>query len=157
MSKTVTITLAKALKLKNKLVREMGQHISRFQTFNSRQDDQKLNFDPKTEYEQWLLKATKLVELKTAIALGNKDITEDIIHMGELKSIISNLSGVSTREGVEMRESRHENKPDVKITYVAFMNDKAIADAIKALEGQIETCQENIDKHNHTTTISIVE
>jgi hypothetical protein len=151
------ITLAKALKLKNKLVREMGQHYTKFSMYNSHQDDQKMNFDPKAEYTIWRTKSAELVKLKTAISGGNQAINEDIIKMGELKSLISNLQGVATREGVEIRESRWENKPDVKITYVAFMNDKGIADTIKELEQEIEACQDRIDKHNHTTTIKVAD
>src|ERR1039458_9920131 len=99
------ISLAKALKLKNKLVREMGQHFLNFSLHNSHQDSVKSNFDASEEYLIWRAKSAKLVRLKADISTGNLAINYDIIQMGELKSLITNLQGVSVREGEEIRES----------------------------------------------------
>lgn len=153
------LTLAAALKLKNKLVREMGQHQGKFTAWNSYQirEDKGPTWDAKAEYEAYVQTMNRLVAVKTAIAKGNAVITVDILRMGELKNLVNTVRQVETKRGIEEIESRYDTKPNKIVEFKAVYNEQDVDRMVKDLETEIEACQERIDKHNHLTTITVPE
>lgn len=148
-----TVTLARALKIKNRLVREANTQLAIVKNHNSYRAENKPNFDVNTAYTAYHQTINKLVAVKAAIATANGPIFGKIYTIAELKSHIQNLRGVNTKEGKETLDSYRAESRD--ITYVAVFKDSDIQEKIKDSETQIEKLQDEIDEFNHSTKVEI--
>lgn len=148
------ITLAKALKLKNKLVKEAADHLSKVEAHNSYLSTNPPNFDVQAEYKAYRLSLDKLAFLKAEIAKANGPIHIHIVTMAETKGMINHLRSINTRKGKETVGGGY-NQPLRDIEYLASFSDKEIDAIIKEAEKDIESRQEEIDKFNHSTSIDV--
>src|SRR5215469_13305263 len=93
------ITLAKALKLKNRLTGRLARVQADIQAFNSvpaGQADQ-VNVPALMQTREELVGA--LVSLKTAVNDANREVQRDIYDLAEKKGAVQFLAGVNTRYG----------------------------------------------------------
>lgn len=148
------LSLAKALKLKNKLVKEVNSHLKIVQKYNSYESTKKPNFDAKAAYVDYTTSLDRLVALKSAIANANGPIYNKIYKMAELKGMIKNLQGVDTQEGKVDRTLGY-GQPSKEVEIIALFSDKDIAEIIKNNEAMLEKLQDELDSFNHTTEIEI--
>ena len=145
------ITLAKVLKVKNRLAGRLAKAQADIQAFNSvpaGQADQ-VNVPALMQTREELVGA--LVSLKTAINDANREAQRDIYLLAEKKATAQFLAGLNTRHGPQ---------PPVypsttEVIYVAALK-KADVDALVAgLESEIDQLQDRLDQFNHVHRIEV--
>lgn len=147
---TAKISLAKALKVKNRLAGRLAKANQNIQAHNAvlLENKNKVNVEKLLADRQAIVQS--LVELKTALYLANQKIQHQLYWLGEKKSEIEFLNGVHVRDGKE----RHSYQ-NTEVEYVSFLKQEQIDSQIKRLEAEIDTLQEEVDTYNHTTKIEI--
>lgn len=112
----MAISLAKALKLKNRQVAKIQKLQGIVTTHNSRLVGGSEEFDVAASLAELRNATEALVKLKAAISLANAPIQETIYRIGELKSHISFLRRIPTTSGsscnrTECRNRRSTSRP----------------------------------------------
>ncbi len=145
------ITLAKALKIKNRLTGRLARVQADIQGYNSvptGQADQ-VNVPALMHSREELVGA--LVSLKTAINEANREVQRDIYDLAEKKATAQFLAGLCTRHGPQPPEY----PATIEVVYVAALR-KADVDALVAhLEKEIDQLQDKLDKFNHDHKIEV--
>ncbi len=154
MANPELLTLAKALSVKNRLAGRLAQARENIETYNSvlagqRDDYGKATVDVRAEYARYRKLQDGLIVVKAAIQRANLPIFEDILQIGELKSVIQMLSGLNTKNGTE--PGHH----GVEFRYNAVMLKPEALGIIRELEAQIDVIQDKINEFNATTRIEI--
>ena len=144
------ITLAKALKLKNILVRELNSLISRLLTNNSYLKNNAPKYNVIDVVSEIAAKRQELVNLKVAIQVANVGIVEKLILLGELKNYAANLNSLQTQEGEVT--SYHQNQNNF---FECVINQVSKDEMVKVVQTQIDNLQDDIDTFNATTKITI--
>jgi hypothetical protein len=145
------ITLAKALKVKNRLAGRLAKVQADIQAYNSVPEGQadQVNVTALMRTREELVGA--LVGLKTAINDANREAQRDIYDLAEKKATAQFLAGVNTRHGPQ--PAVYPNTTEVH--YVAALK-KADVDALVArLENEIDQLQDRLDQFNHVHTIEV--
>lgn len=146
------ISLAKALKLKNRLAGRLNKVQQDIQTYNSVLAEQAGQNDVPALCKTRDEIANNLVTLKTKIVFGNAEIQADLIQQGELKSKLAWLATLETRDGQE----RHGYQ-NTEVTWVAALKKKDVDAETKKLEAEIDAIQDKLDNFNHTKKIEVSE
>jgi hypothetical protein len=143
------MTLAKALKQKNRL----AQKINKFQQEIQRENSVQIDDPRKIKVEDLMVKlketVSQLIKLKIAIFVASTPMRENILILSELKSEIVFLQSISTKEG---KVSEYGDTP---IEYTAAFDKLYIRDRVSKCEDEIDNIQDELDTFNHTTTIEI--
>ena len=142
--------LAKALKLKNKLLKEYNVTLSRMIQSNCYDVDTKKVYNAATLFNEAVAQRDKYVALKAAIHTTSDPIRSKIFELGELKSFLGKMGSLHTTEGI-VKESSYSGG-SIK-TYAADISEEKKQEIIKAIEDAIEFIQEEIDTFNATTDI----
>lgn len=146
----IAISLAKALKLKNRLAGRLNQVQTNIRLHNSTLAEQRNKYD----IPAMIAERTKLIEaligLKTNIAISNNEIQEAIIRRGELKSSIEFLSTLNTSDGI----SRHGYQ-NTEVTHVAIIKSQDVLQQSRAMEKEMDAIQDKVDEYNINTKIVI--
>lgn len=142
--------LAKALKLKNKLLKEYNVTLSRVVTSNSYDVDTKKVYNAAELLVEAVTQRDKYVSLKAAIHTTSEPIRKKIFELGELKNFLSRINSLPTTEGI-VKESSYRS--DSVNTYAVDITEQQKQDLIKAVEDAIENIQEEIDQFNATTDL----
>ena len=145
-----TITLAKALKVKKVLAKNINDLMRKIQKYNSTIEGSENPYNTKDLLTDLAVATKKLVDLKIALNGANLAIQSKIYKMAELKSTVSQLKGVSTNNGTVT-----DNYSDKIITYKAQITTIELENIVSSMEIDIDSIQEEIDNYNHTTTIDI--
>src|SRR5215510_5744077 len=143
------ITLAKALKVKNRLTGRLAKVQADIQAYNSVPQGQadQVNVPALMQNREELVGA--LVALKTAINDANREAQRDIYDLAERKATAQFLAGLNTRHGPQ--PAVYPNTTEV--SYVAALK-KADVDALVArLEKEIDRVQDRLDQFNHDRRI----
>lgn len=151
------VTLAKALNIKNRTAGELSRLLGIVSRYNSVREGAKVNFDIKDTFEKYLATSKKLQEIKTTIAKANVAIYGKIYSIAEMKSIISNLRALNTKEGEEQQFVRYGQAEAKPVVYKAFLTDADVEKLVKKLEDDINKFQDEISAFNHTTKVEIPE
>jgi hypothetical protein len=148
-SERAEISLAKAMKLKNRLAGRLAKLDKDLETFNSvvAGADQP---DIKGLYVERAKVVTRLIDLKVAINAANQPAQRTIVELGEAKSVIALLGRMSTKHGT-MVEPYH----GTAVQYVAQFRKVDVDQEVRRLEGEIDRLQDQLDGFNHKTTITI--
>jgi hypothetical protein len=144
------ISVAKALKLKNRLAGRLAKVQSDIQTYNSVLEEQANKVDVKNLISQLDQLREILIGLKTKIILSNQEIQETLIRLGETKARMTFLEVIHVRDGAE----RHGYQ-NTEVVYVATLKKADIDAERKKLEAEIDAMQDKIDEFNHTKKIEI--
>lgn len=139
------LSLSKALKQKNKLVKEISKALAYVSKNNSQSENTPRAYSVKEKLAEAQTKTQELVELKTRIHLANTPVWHLIFRLSEVKSLISNLQGVSTHQ-------KAATAYDSAITAEVSTVEKD--ELIKALEAELESIQDKLDHHNHSTVLA---
>ncbi len=145
------LTLAKALKIKNRLAGRLAKVQTDIQMFNSVPEGLagQVNVLALAQTRGELVEA--LVSLKTAINEANRAIQRDIYDLAEKKATAQFLAGVNTRHGPQPAVY----PSTTEINYVASLK-KADVDALVArLETEIDRLQDKLDQFNHAHKIEV--
>ena len=143
------ITLAQALKEKNRLAGEITNLWNLVQRENSCWDNHTRCIDIRQTLEMIETYTEKLIELKTKIGKANQGNLENMYSLEELKSKISKLDGIDTDEDVKFVGVQGTIKmvrsPDVTASEVLKMK--------KELQIRCNQLQDALDAYNVRNTI----
>jgi hypothetical protein len=147
------ITLARALKYKNRLVGKIAAVADTIKRKNSiiKGAEREVDIDDLAALRVKLIK--NLVQLKTEINQANGPIISDIFQIAELKSEIVFLNNIDTNHGKANREYYRDAEP---IEFEASMRFNEVEALKTAANKEIDSIQEKIDKHNHLIHIDVV-
>lgn len=144
------MNLAKALKLKNKKLSEYNKTIQKMRAYNSYDVDSKKVYNSKELMTQAEAQLNDYVALKTAIHSTSEPIRSKIFRLGELKSFLSNITNMSTTEGIVKSSGYRET---TTITYAVDITEEEKEAKLKAIQDEIEAIQDEIDTFNALTSI----
>jgi len=145
------ITLAKALKVKNRLAGRLAKVQVDIQAYNSIPEGQVGQVDVPALVQTREELVGALVSLKTAINDANREAQRDIYELAEKKGTVQFLAGINTRHGPQ--PAVYPNTTEV--SYVAALK-KADVDALVArLEKEIDQVQDRLDQFNHDRKIEV--
>lgn len=145
--------LAKALRVKNKLVKEISELEGLISENNSYVDVNPPKWDVKKLMSELYDKKNKLIELKTKISTANVKIAKEIHQMEEIKGDITFLKGISTKDGkfpllsysdTVLREEK----------YIATYDTLWIDKFVKEKQKQVDTIQDKLNEFNYSTEIN---
>ena len=143
------ITLAKALKVKNRLTGRLAKVQSDIQAYNSvpaGQADQ-VNVPALMQAREELVGA--LVGLKAAINEANREAQRDIYDLAEKKATAQFLAGASTRHGPQPPVY----PSTIEVNYVAALKKADVDALVLRLEKEIDHLQDRLDQFNHARKI----
>jgi len=144
------LTLAKCLKLKNRLTGRLSETQSDIQCYNSVLEEQQGKVDIPALMERRSEIVDALVDLKTKLMKANTPIQGSLIRQGELKGTVQFLQGIQTRDGVE----RHGYQ-NTEVKYVAVLKKQNLDEQRRSLEKEIDSIQDQVDAFNHQTKIEV--
>ena len=145
------ITLAKALKVKNRLTGRLAKVQADIQAYNSVPEGQagQVNVPALMKTREELVGA--LVSLKTATNDANREAQQDIYDLAEKKATAQFLAGLNTRHGPQ---------PPVypsttEVIYVAALKKADVHALVAGLESEIDQLQDRLDQFNHVHRIEV--
>ena len=141
--------LAKALKLKNKKLKEYKSTLMKVIQHNSYDVDNKSIYDATNLYNEAVELLKDYLELKTAIHISSEPIRFKIFQLGEVKSLLNAINGLDTKSGVYKEGYREVTLR----TYESSITEEEKALKVKTLENTIELLQDEIDTFNATTDL----
>ena len=145
------ITLAKALKMKNRLAGRLAKVQADIQAFNSVPEGQagQVDVPALTQNREALVEA--IVGLKTAINDANREAQRDIYALAEKKATAQFLAGVCTRHGPQPPTY----PSTVEVNYVAALKKADVDAQVARLEKEIDQLQDRLDQLNHDRKIEV--
>jgi len=143
------MTLALALKEKNRMLRTINTLKQRIQKHNSVLKGNQPIYDTRALYKELVETANNFATLKANITKANQPILEKIYRLNELRSLIAFLKYLDTKNGTTVEGGYNSNayewKANIKATEVdAF---------IENIEQEIDQTQNEIDLFNFQTTL----
>ena len=141
--------LAKALKLKNKKLKEYKSTLMKVIQHNSYDVDNKSIYDATNLYNEAVELLKDYLELKTAIHTSSEPIRFKIFQLGEVKSLLNAINGLDTKSGVYKEGYREVTLR----TYESSITEEEKSLKVKTLENTIELLQDEIDTFNATTDL----
>ena len=142
------MTIAQALKEKNKKASKLQKLWGRLQTNNSIIEGGKRVYEPTLVIKEIDELTSQLIDLKTRIHIASMDVRAKIFRMSELKNYLMKLREVSTRDGIV--RDRYDS---TVITMEAVFKVVDIDVLVEKTEDEIEKTQEELDIFNHQTSI----
>ena len=144
------ISLAKALKEKNKIVSKIKDLETKIQQNNVTIKGN--NFAYKTEelLPALINEKSKLVTLKAKIFDANSPIYKEILELAEAKAHLKFLKSLNTQEGIVV-----ERYNDKETNYVAQIGVQKRDAMVEEYQSKVDALQEKIDVYNHTSSIEI--
>lgn len=154
MAETESLTLAKALSVKNRLAGRLAQARGNIQAYNSvlagqREGDSSGVVDVRAEFDRMTRLQDALVVVKAAIQRANIEIYAEILRLGEIKSLIQMLNLLDTRHGAEPGQA------GVEFQYVAEFRKPEVLELIRKREAEIDAIQDRINQYNAATRIEL--
>jgi hypothetical protein len=145
-----TISLDKALSVKNRLAGRLAQARSNVETYNCVVAGQRdATVDVRAEYDRLTRLQEAVVTVKAAIQRSNGPIVEDVYRLGEAKALMQMLGGLNTKQGPE--PSFH----GVTYDYASTFLKPEVLESVRRLEGRVDDIQDRINHHNATTRIEL--
>jgi hypothetical protein len=145
------ITLAKALKVKNRLTGRLAKVQADIQAFNSVPEGQADQVNVPALLRTWEELVEALVGLKAAINEANREVQRDIYDLAEKKATAQFLAGVNTRHGPQ--PAVYPNTTEVR--YVAALKKADVDTLVAGLEKEIDQLQDRLDQFNHVHRIEV--
>ena len=145
------MTLATALKEKNRLAGELSRNWSMIAKENSKREDVSRVIDVAEVHQKVQLYREKLVELKTKIGLANAGNLERIYRLEELKNELKRLDDIRTDETSDFQEIGESNFKEYKRTVV--FTAAQIYKMREKLQQDCNDIQDELDAYNATTKI----
>lgn len=147
---TTKISLAKALKLKNRLAGRLSKVGTDIAAWNSVLQEQVGQVNVAALVQEYEKISDALIKLKGLIFRSNVPIQEKIFEKTELASRIAFLAYLPTKSGIE----RHSYQ-NTSVEYVAFLTKKEVDSTTRTLEKRIDNIQDEIDEFNNSTKITV--
>ncbi len=145
------MTISKALKEKNRLVKKIQTDTQNMLSNNSHIVGTKVNYDSKVLLNSIIKDTAELVSLKTKIHRASDPVRDVIFNLSETKLLLSRLQGLNTQSGLVVSTGYSSGKVEVEYETTISFEDKA--SLIKDLELYIEENQDQLDIFNAKTEI----
>ena len=139
------ITLAQALKEKNRLTGEIRMLWRLFQNENSCLENHTRSIDVEKTLQTIEHYTAKLVELKTKIGMANTGNLQNMYRLEEAKNRMSKLNETDTNEDSE-REYTHDTYYYIKRT--AVFNEAKMLEMKRKLQLECNALQDKLDEYN---------
>lgn len=146
------MNIAKALKVKNRLVGDIKKYQEIAYRENSRRSDNPSKINVEEVFTALNKTRMTLVQLKTAIVKASAPIAYELTALAEVKQILYWISTIPTREGDEKVSYGMSNEPEV-YKWVAHVNREKLDMIVIALQQDANDLQDKIDDFNATTQI----
>jgi hypothetical protein len=151
---TETVTLAKALSVKNRLAGRLSQARSNIETYNSvlagqRDEQNRATVDVRAEYERLLMLQEGIIAVKAAIQRANAVVYEDVLRLAEKKALVQMLSNLNTKHGSEPGFN------GVEYRYLATILKPEALEMVRRLEAEIDKLQDRLNQYNANTTVEV--
>lgn len=149
-----TVTLAKALSLKNRLAGRISQTKTTIETYNSVSVDPEGRkadrVDVRELFDRLLLLQEAIVELKIAISQANANVYAKVLTLAEKKNLVQMLSQLNTFSGLQRNvyggsESRFQ----------AEFSKPETLEMVRKLEAEIDKLQDQLNEYNVSTKVVI--
>ncbi len=147
----MSITISKALKIKNRIAGDLAKLQEVVRRENSRRNDNPSTIDVKAVLDEVITTRHRLICLKAAIAQASSPIATSLATLTEAKGYINWLTSIHAREGVE-KESYGDQVETY--TWTAYLNREQLDKAIASVQRTIETTQDAIDEYNAKTPVN---
>ena len=144
------MNIKQALKLKNKLIKEIGENTKLIQQYNSVEVGNSRPYSTEALYNKISNDTKELSKLKAKIHKANVPVLEDIFYMAEMKSTIQALKKMDCTEG-KSNKDRYRMESELVMTSEISLVERN--EMIKDMENQIEEIQDRLDVFNATTEI----
>jgi len=145
-------SLSKALKIKNRIVKEINDLQSIISNNNSSVSGNVLSFDIRESYKELNELRSTLGELKIKINTANSGMVDKMVELSELKAHITFLKTIDTKEG-KVSASRYDG---AMIDKVAVFKANEIREKVKNTQKKINLIQDEIDTYNASTMIDFI-
>lgn len=147
------MTLAKALKHKNRIAQRIQEVSAEMQSNNSILAVNEPEVDIKALDRMRHELVEHLIAVKSAIHTASEPVRTDIFRLSELKSTIGFYRSLPTSHG--KREPHRFGGSEEFIEYKAVMRKEEISRIVFELETKIDALQERLDGFNVSTKIDI--
>lgn len=144
-----TVSIARALKEKNRVAGRIAKARGTITSKNSRREGEISKIDLTAVIDEEAQLVNRLIEIKTRIAEANHEIIGKIVELGEIKGRIAWLKELGTFEG---------GKSDCygrDVQYLATIDESAKDRLLRRLQQRVEALQDEIDEHNGSRRIEI--
>lgn len=153
------ISLAKALKIKNRLVGELANLQQTARQHNAlpieSRGEKSVRLDKVWEELQKV--SNRLVELKSKIAVATAPITPLLVDLAETKGTIAFLESLPIKEGKEDTQIGYGVNSSLKtVVWNSFVDEAQKSKLIKENKERIDSLQDQIDEFNAVTKIDFV-
>lgn len=145
------VSLAKALKVKNRQIQRVRDLQQRIQASNSFLEGSEPDFDANELYAQLVADTERLWQTKAAINGANAPIQSAIYEMAECKGLVAFLKGLNTQRGLQMMAYMATQPQE----YESQITAQDVHEKVQVLESRIDDLQDQLDAHNATTTVEI--
>jgi hypothetical protein len=144
------MNIKQALKLKNKLIKSIGDNTKLLQQYNTVEVGNPRPYSPVKLIGDISKSTYELVELKSKIHRANVPMFKKIFEMSELKSNIKSLQKLDCTEGKSNRD-RYRMESELVLTSEISLVQRN--EMIKEMENRIEELQDEMDVFNSNTEI----
>ena len=145
------ITLAQALKEKNRLAGEIQRLWAMVAKENSKREDFKRVIDVEATYQTLQLYTEKLIELKTKIGVANAENLERIYRMEEFKNQLLKLANIGTDESTDVIRLTDTQYKELKRSVI--FDAAKIWQLREQFQLECNRLQDEMDTFNATTRI----
>lgn len=150
------MNIAKALKVKNRLVGELNRLQEIFKRENSKRDDNPSQVKAEDAYNDVLNAFEKVVEIKGAINKATAGISDKLAALAEYKQYLNFIRGVPTREGIEETSLGYSQTIRAYV-WTAYLNRKSLDEKILHYQKKVDELQDEIDEYNTKTQVDFTE
>ncbi len=152
------MTIARAMKHRVRVASRLNRVSRDIQSQNSHMENNKPEVDVKALMEVRNALMIHLVDLRVAIDRASEPIKRDLFSLAEKKTEMVFLQQIETKDGKQPTSSwsvRGSGIESTIMTYKATYRKFEIDKMIIHLETTMDVLQENLDRHNATTKITI--
>lgn len=149
------INLAKALKVKNQLIKKINDCKGLIMRHNSYDSRNPPEFDIQQEYINLFTYTEQLAKLKAQITVANAAIADKLHSQAEYRSLITVIATFPTENGAIEVDNHTYGGQSKTITKEATVTAKVIKISSDSLTAKINKLQDEIDAFNALTTIEV--
>jgi len=148
------VTLAKALKLKNRFASKVSEVSNKITQYNSIIEGQERPVDINALMEKRGKLMDGLINLKSAINVANAPIQSTIYLLAELKGELNFLRSIMTDSGKQVQVGSWGDEDKI-YKREAVLDHATVQGLIEQAETDIDANQDVLDKHNHSVEIDV--
>lgn len=144
------VSLAKALKIKNRLAGKVSTLRNNIVKFNSQTVPPLVDIDLTETWKELDVASKNLVECKSAISRKTSEIADKLVYLQELKGFIGWIASIPIKNGEELQYG--VQTPIVWKSHKSYNEIESLKNASQEL---IDKLQDEIDEFNATAKVTL--